>query len=521
MGDSSLVLGFAATVLAILVVHQLLQVKKNINRQPLPPGPKGLPIVGNIRDLPQPTQFGARHWQKHKDLYGPISSVTVFGKTLVIINDPEIAFELLDKRSSEFSSRPSTVFSGQLVGWEHATGGLKYDDTLRLHRKVFSRELGTKTAAAYYNTLQEAEVGHFLLHLLDSPEKLTEHIAKEAGSVILSIAYGYNTDQFKTDRLLQMMNDAMEHFAYSAAPGAFLVDIFPLLRYVPEWFPGAGWKKLANKWAAELRQTVEVPYQFVKDQMDAGKSNPSYLSRAIESNPEDLYNNKWTAASLFSGGADTSVAAIAAFFLAMTKFPDVQKKAQEEIDRVIGSQRLPNVHDRENLPYIEAVVMEVLRWHPIGPMGLPHASSEDAVYGGYRIPKDSYLMPNIWWFTHDPDVYSDPFEFRPERFLQSEPETDPRKFAFGFGRRVCSGKMLAETSMYLNFAQSLAVFNINKPIDDDNVVEPGMMFLPGIISHPAPFKVSITPRSPHHERLIRSIEEKFPWKESDAKDLQF
>ncbi|KAI8315325.1 Multifunctional cytochrome P450 monooxygenase [Colletotrichum sp. SAR11_59] len=477
MKDSSLFIGFAATLLAVFIVDKLLQAKKNANRPPLPPGPKGLPLVGNIRDLPQSTEFAARFWLKHKDLYGPISSVQVLGKTLIIINDAQVASEMLDKRSSEFSSRPTIVLAGEMVGWNDGTGQLRYDDTLRLHRKVFSRILGTRSTAAQYNTLQEAEVGHFLLHVLDNPKKLTEHIAREAGSVILNIVYGYNAEQFKKDPLTGMMNDAMEHFAYAATPGNFLVDIIPILRYVPEWFPGAGWKKIANKWAAELKETVDTGYKFVEDQLAAGKKNDSYLSRAMSSSedtPENVHNNKWTAASLFGGGADTSVASIATFFLAMAKYPEVQKKAQEEIDRVIGSDRLPNLDDRDNLP----------------------------------------------WFTHDPGVYQDPMEFRPERFQGPKPEKDPRKIVFGYGRRICAGQILAENSLFLNFAQSLAVFNIESPIVHGKVVEPEAEFNPGVISHPAPFDVSIKPKSPHHEKLIRSIEDRFPWQESDAEDLR-
>ncbi|KAJ0268694.1 hypothetical protein CBS470a_013809 [Colletotrichum nupharicola] len=487
MKDSSLFIGFAATLLAVFIVDKLLQARKNANRPPLPPDPKGLPLVGNIRDLPQPTEFAARFWLKHKDLYGPISSVQVLGKTLIIINDAQVASEMLDKRSSEFSSRPTIVL------------------------------------AAQYNTLQEAEVGHFLLHVLDNPKKLTEHIAREAGSVILNIVYGYNAEQFKKDPLTGMMNDAMEHFAYAATPGNFLVDIIPILRYVPEWFPGAGWKKIANKWAAELKETVDTGYKFVEDQMASGKKNDSYLSRAMSSSedtPENVHNNKWTAASLFGGGADTSVASIATFFLAMAKYPEVQQKAQEEIDRVIGSERLPNLDDRDKLPYIEAIVLEILRWHPIGPMGLPHSCDQDVVFRDYLIPKDSYLMPNVWWFTHDPEVYQDPMEFRPERFQGPKPEKDPRKIVFGYGRRICAGQILAENSLFLNFAQSLAVFNIESPVIDGKVVEPEAEFNPGVISHPAPFDVSIKPKTPHHKNLIRSIEERFPWQESDAQDLR-
>lgn len=81
----------------------------------------------------------------------------------------------------------------------------------------------------------------------------------------------------------------------------------------------------------------------------------------------------------------------------MTLYPDVQKKAQEEVDRVVGSGRLPTMEDRGNLPYIEAIVNEVLRWHPVAPMGLPHTSTEDDICEGYLIPKGSMILANIWW----------------------------------------------------------------------------------------------------------------------------
>ncbi|GJC87935.1 O-methylsterigmatocystin oxidoreductase [Colletotrichum liriopes] len=349
---------------------------------------------------------------------------------------------------------------------------------------------------------------------------------REVGSVILQMVYGYSTEQFKKDPLLAMMTKVMEDFTRSAAPGAFLIDSFPALRFVPEWFPGAGWKKLAKQMAVELRDAVEKPYAFVESQIAEGKNSFSYLSRLMESSgntPEDIHNNKWTAASLYSGGSDTTVAAIAAFFLAMTMFPDVQKKAQAEIDRVVGSERLPTLDDHDSLPYVDALVKEVLRWHPIGPMGLPHTSSEETTYEGYRIPKGAMLMPNIWWFTHDPAVYKDPMDFRPERHIEDhgcKPEPDPRKMAFGFGRRICPGKILAENSMFLNIAQSLAVFNIIKKVVDGKVIETKAEFQPGVISHPAHFEASIKPRSPQYEKLIRSIEQTFPWQESDSKFLE-
>jgi len=168
-------------------------------------------------------------------------------------------------------------------------------------------------------------------------------------------------------------------------------------------------------------------------------------------------------------------------------------------------------------------VKEVLRWHPVAPMGLPHTSTEDDICEGYLIPKGAMLLPNIWHFTHDPELYSDPMTFKPERFLQldnHQPEPDPHLFVFGFGRRVCPGRILADNALYLNIAQSLAVFNISKSVENGQKMEPGIEFEPGVISHPVPFKTSIKPRSAHHEDLIRAIEHIDPWQESDAPILE-
>jgi cytochrome P450 len=203
----------------------------------------------------------------------------------------------------------------------------------------------------------------------------------------------------------------------------------------------------------------------------------------------------------------------------MTVYPEVQRKAQEEIDRVVGTGRLPTFEDRENLPYVDAIIKEALRWHPVAPIGLPHVATEDDIYNGYYIPKGAMCVPVIWGFMHDPKLFHDPMTFKPERFLGDNPDPDPHTMCFGFGRRICPGKVLADMSVYLTIAQSLAVFNIGKPVENGNVVEQAVEFQPGIISHPVPYKADIKPRSPEHEKLIKSVELEHPWQESDAKYL--
>ncbi|KAK7745701.1 hypothetical protein SLS62_009667 [Diatrype stigma] len=524
MDFTSLAIGLSVGLALAYVVGTLFSSARNDGTPPLPPGPKGLPIVGNVNDLPQPGVFEAHHWLKYKDLYGPISSITIMGGTIVIINDARIAIELLEKRSVKHSSRPRQVFAGEMIGWEHSLALSQYNDRFRTYRKNMSRIIGSKTAAAQFYDLQDAEVCHFLRHVLDSPENLVEHIRKATGAIILKITYGYTAEPHERDPLIDMAGDAMDKFGIAAVPGAFMVDMFPFLRNLPNWFPGTNFKKTARQWGAELTDVIEKPYAFVKHQVAQGKHKTSFLSHLLEAgvpNPEEEFTHKWSSLSLYTAGADTTVSAVACFFLAMTVYPEVQRKAQEEIDRVVGRDRLPTMADRQDLPYVEAVVREVLRWQPVAPMGLPHTSTADDVCEGYFIPKGSMVLANVWHFTHDPAVYHDPLSFKPERFLGPAPEQDPHTFVFGFGRRVCPGRILADNALYLNVARSLAVFDVSKPLGEDGrEVEPVIKMEPGVVSHPAPFRTEIKPRSAHHENLIRATEETHPWEESDGKVLE-
>jgi len=126
-------------------------------------------------------------------------------------------------------------------------------------------------------------------------------------------------------------------------------------------------------------------------------------------------------------------------------------------------------------------------------------------------------------FTHDANVYSDPMAFKPERFLAGPddypPERDPHMLVFGFGRRACPGRTLADSNIFLTIARTLGVFKISKPLKSPEIQDFNVKFLPGVISHPAPFKLSIQPRSAAHRDLIQSLEQSFPWEKGDAELL--
>jgi len=188
--------------------------------------------------------------------------------------------------------------------------------------------------------------------------------------------------------------------------------------------------------------------------------------------------------------------------LAMVRYPLVQRMAQSEIDAAVIN-RLPNFTDRERLPYIGALCKEVLRWHPVGPLGVAHALTRDDVYKSNFIPAGSIILANAWAMLHDVNTFGpDPEDFIPERFF--EPGVPDPTIAFGFGRRICPGRFLAEDVIFITIASILKVYNITSPVDSqgNELPPPAAQFTSGFISHPIPFNCTIKPRSETAERLL-------------------
>jgi len=211
--------------------------------------------------------------------------------------------------------------------------------------------------------------------------------------------------------------------------------------------------------------------------------------------------------SMFQAGVDTTVSTMSSLFVALILFPEVQKRAQAQIDSVISRERLPTFGDRSRLPYIEAICKELLRWQLVLPLGFPHASTEDCVYRGFFIPKGSIMISNAWAILHNPDLYPDPDTFQPERFLNEDGtfRDDPAiSLAFGGGKRICPGRHLVDETLFIVTASVLSVFNVAKARDEDGHEIPvsPMVQADSILSHPVKFECSITPRDKAAEDLI-------------------
>jgi hypothetical protein len=357
-----------------------------------------------------------------------------------------------------------------------------------------------------FQPTEDYQATMFLKRVLDFPNQLDQATRKTAGALILDLTYGYKIKEEGSDPLVDLADKALIEFSIVTTTGAFLVDLLPWLKYIPSWFPGAGFKRLAIKYTKTCDDLASVPFTWVQDQMAKGHAKPSYVHDLLQEknlSDEAMYDIKWSAASFYGAGADTTVSVVYAYFLALALYPEVEAKAHAEMDHVVGRDRLPTFEDRSQLPYVEAICKELLRWLPIVPLAVPHRAKRDATYNGYSIPEGSWVIANVWKFLHDPNVYNNPTEFNPDRFMGLNPEQDPKDYCFGFGRRVCPGIHLADSSIWISIAKSVAAFSVTKAVGTDGqVIVPVAETTDGVIARPKPFVCNVKPRYPSIPNLV-------------------
>ncbi|KAF9516526.1 hypothetical protein BS47DRAFT_1340643 [Hydnum rufescens UP504] len=478
------VLGFA-----LLLSAMYLFTRRPKQSYPYPPGPPQIVFVGNALDMPGAhKELKFSEWGKK---YGGVTYLSVFGHPIIVLNTAKAAIDLLDKRSAIYSSRPHSHMA----------------DVMGYTRKLLNTALNSRTARTYW-PIQEKAVHSYLQRLLEAPADFREHIKRTSGSIVLKIAYGYSLKE--NDEVLVLAEKATDSFGRAVA-GGYYVDYLPF-RELSLW--AANTRKFVVEgrgFSVRIRETL---FQYVKEQMAAGTVIPSFTSTLLEAqgtitgSDDEEALIKSTAAILYGAGSDTTAATIASFVLAMTLNPDVQKKAQAELDSVVGPDRLPTWNDRGSLPYIDAILQETLRWNTATPLGVPHAVIQDDIYEGNLIPSGATVISNIWAIMHDETEYENPFSFAPERFLKVAPPTNPHDYAFGFGRRSCPGKDVASATVFMSIASTLHTFNIAKARDaSGREIEPTIGWTTGLVMHPTDYSATFTPRSDRAIELIRLANE--------------
>ncbi|KIY46872.1 cytochrome P450, partial [Fistulina hepatica ATCC 64428] len=428
------------------------------------------------------------------------------GISVVVANSESMATELLDRRGNIYSSRRQAI-SIETIGLEPDLGLLPYDVPLyNKHRRIFQKHF-SREAVASYRPLVASRAHNLLKDFLARPHDYDAHILRFA--LIIPYKAGFGFDVANDDETFQTCRAALK--VLNDIPELCLVDIVPALRHFPDWLPGLSDVKRARKLRPLVRKLFDYPFEVLKKQFDDGVAmEASVVGKEYElgieakEDPSELaFNLAGIGGTILTAGIDTvwSTLAFAVIFLAMN--PEVQRTAQVELDNVLKGVRLPDFDDQSSLPYIDCIIMEVQR---VTTPGVPHLSTEDDVYDGYFIPKGTVVIPNVKAISRDGKVYKDPEFFNPARFLPQpygggEP---PFTAGFGYGRRICPGRHLANAELFIAVASILAIFDIRPAVDSNGVeIKPELKLSSGFAKHPEPVACDIRPRSAAFARLLQ------------------
>jgi cytochrome P450 len=444
------------------------------------------------------------HWRKK---YGDLIYFRLLGLDFIVVNSEKVARSLMNQRSAIYSDRPFTA-ANKLFGVDFSTVMLPYHGSdWRLHRKMFHHALRLESASRYHD-IHTRRVRQLLKDLLDDPSHFEIHIQRFVASNVMAFTYGYDVAP-RNDPMVANVKELVDILAKALSPErSAILSAFPILTHLPSWLPGPGYQRSAARARELAGQVLNVPFNLAKKNIAAGVATRSMVSDClaqIDEKDDQVKQEaaiKAAAATSFIAGFESSSSILHTFILAMILYPEVQAKGQAEIDSVIGAtSRLPEFDDRPLLPYVDAILRELLRWIPVVPLGIPHATSKDDVYDGRFIPKGALVIINVWAMSRDESKHgADVEEFRPERHLTAENNSSPQPIStdpiFGLGRRICPGRFTAEGVIWIAIVNILATFQIVKSKDifgeEINVKKE---FTSGIAVQPAHFTCSFVSRS--------------------------
>ncbi|KAL4259996.1 cytochrome P450 family protein [Pleurotus pulmonarius] len=493
-------------VLMGVTVFVAFRLRNYGHREPrFPPGPPTVPILGNVLQFPR--LFPFLHLWAVK--YGDIYSLKVLNQTMVVLSSPRAIKDVLDKNGISTSDRfqPYTLL--------HAEGIYQIFDLASSHRWKAMRKathtLLAPEALRGYWAFQQTEYLRLLHDVLESPEDIFTHIKRTTASIMTTLIYGKSIPHYAGSKAelffegTKCINELVAPFDHPP------LDFFPILRHVPErWAP---WKTLSKK-TKRIRDSFDQDlFLQCEEAVQSGKRPVCFVENVLDTKVELGVSRDEARAMgrvLLDAGTETSASFLHSFVMAMACYPEVQSKAQDEIDRVLRSDQLPLLEDYDDLPYLQAIIKELHRFRPITPAGIPHAASHDTQYNGFVIPEGSIIFMNTWGVFHDPEFFDDPESFNPERYILSEFGTkvgaDTEGFRdslpFGAGRRICPGMDMASRNIAMNAINLLWAFRFSKDtlgicsMDLEN-------YLPGLELALKPFTCNIEVRGEARARLIR------------------
>ncbi|XP_068106949.1 cytochrome P450 2G1-like [Hyperolius riggenbachi] len=485
-------------ILTILISYMFLYSTWNTfyRNKNLPPGPMPLPIIGNVLHIHKGELVKSLNQLKEK--YGSIYTLYFGSRPVVILCGYQMVKEVLVDRGEEFSDRgrlPTVdrFFKGHGVIFAN---GENWKQLRRFTLTTF-RNFGMGKRSIEERIQEEVQfLIEELRNLRQSPVNPTNILLQSMSNVACSVLFGQRFD-YKDLKFLKIVQNFNEAFRLMGSTWGQLHDLMPeILDYIPG--PHQNIDTILHEQLEYVSERVKL------NQETLDPSNPRdyidcFLIKMIQEsqNPTSQFNIKTlllNIVQLFFAGTETVSGTLRHGLLLLLHYPEIQEKLHNEIDKVIGSNRLPSVEDRSKMPYMDAVIHEIQRFSDVLPLNLPHTPVRDIEFHGYTIPKGTDVYPMLFWCLRDPDFFKNPEKFDPGHFLDDNGCLKaPDAFVpFSTGKRVCAGEGLARMELFLFLTTILQNFKLTSKTTFTNAdVKPK---LTGFSNIPIAYELSFVPR---------------------------
>ncbi|KMZ68048.1 hypothetical protein ZOSMA_24G00690 [Zostera marina] len=436
-------------------------------RQSLPPGPLGVPLLGNLPFIDPQLHFYFTGLAKK---YGPIISTYLGLKLVVVVSSSSLVREVLRDKDAIFANRDVPVSAYNLMYGGEDIAFTPNCPKLTMMRKVTTQELLGGATLQTVQGLRKMEVRAMIKRVKKKEGEITDmsvEIFTTMFKVITSMLWGGGTDEKGGEASVQDLTEFKDVISDMAVLSGKpdLSDFFPFL----EWMDLQGVKKEAK--------FLNKRFDGIFEQILSGKvSNDGkdfldvlmQIEKRGDENGITKNNIKAILLDFVTAGTDTTSSTIEFAVCEMLRNPDIMNKVQEELDRVVGSDTIVEERHISDLHYLYAVFEETLRLYPPIPFLIPHSNSEASNIGGYNIPARTRILINVWSIHRDPQVWEDPLVFKPERFIKdgggkTYKTSDFKYFPFGSGRRMCVGMVMAHKMFMYVMASLLHSFNLRMP----------------------------------------------------------